>query len=355
MNNREPRREGCGLVHADRKSNLPKILLWAAVAVVAVAAILTGPVILTRSHKEAVVRIPEGATYRNVEDTLKNKFGGGYAARVVRLLKIRNFDPAKRHGAYLISKGTSPFMTMMRLTRGAQMPVRVTVNKFRDINSMAERIAAKLEAGPQSVLKAMTDPTMLASHGLTPDQALSLFLSDTYEVYWTTSPAEVVDKIGRHYDEVWNPTRRRRAAELGRTPAEVSTLASIVDEETLMDPEKGAIGRLYINRLTQGMRLQSDPTVRFAIGDFTIQRVRKEHLRADSPYNTYRYAGLPPGPICTTSVKTIDAILESDPHKYIYMCAKPDFSGYHDFASTYEEHIANALRYQHELDKRGIR
>lgn len=355
MNKREPRREGCGLVHADRQSNFPKILLLTAVAVVAVAAILTGPMILTRSHREAVIRIPEGATYRDVTDSLTRQFGEGYAAKVVKLLKIRNFDPARRHGAYRIDKGTSPFMTMMRLTRGAQMPVRLTINKFRDIDNMAERIAAKLETDRQSVLNAITDSAMLASHGLTPEQALSLFLSDTYEVYWTTSPVEAVEKIGRHYDEVWNPTRRQRAADLGLTPAEVSTLASIVDEETLMDREKGAIGRLYINRLAQGMRLQSDPTVRFAVGDFSIQRVRKEHLRTDSPYNTYRYAGLPPGPICTTSVKTIDAILESDPHKYIYMCAKPDFSGYHDFATTYEEHIANALKYQHELDKRGIR
>ena len=195
----------------------------------------------------------------------------------------------------------------------------------------------------------------LSNYDLTPENSLALFLDDTYEVYWSTSAKSVLDKIGENYLRFWTQERRQKASALGRTPAEMSILASITDEESNAAEEKGTIGRLYNNRLQKGMRLQSDPTVRFAVNDFTIRRVKGEHLKINSPYNTYKISGLPPGPIRTTGAKTIDLILNSEPNDYIYMCAKEDFSGRHNFAKDYAEHSANAMRYRKALDARGIK
>ena len=172
---------------------------------------------------------------------------------------------------------------------------------------------------------------------------------------WSGTPEKIIEKIGKNYSNVWNDERRKKAASLGMTPQQVMILASIVDEETNAASEKGTIGRLYINRLDKGMRLQADPTVKYAIGDFEKKRITKQDLQFESPYNTYRNGGLPPGPIRTTSKRTIDAILDSKPHRYLYMCAREDFSGRHNFAETYGDHTRNALRYQHALDERGIK
>ena len=301
----------------------------------------------------AVVRIPSGASNDQLRDSIWKYLGEPYATKVSRLVRLRGTDLNARHGAYLIEAGMSPLTAARRLTSGPQEPLTITVNGFRLLPVLEEKVAARFDFSKDSIAAVLTDPAILKEYGVTPEQALGLFINDSYQFFWNASPAEVVKKIGSHYNDVWTAERRGKAKALGLNPADVMTLASIVDEETAKSDEKGTIGRLYINRLQRGIRLQADPTVRYAGGDFTVKRIKNPNS-IESPYNTYLHPGLPPGPIRTTSVETIDAILDSKPHDYIYMCAKEDFSGYHNFASSYSEHQANARRYKRELDRRGI-
>lgn len=329
------------------------ILSAAAIALLAVAAAVS-PYLLRGAPVSASIRIPRGATIGNLRDSLAKYFGESYASKVIRVLPIGDEEIAGRYGMYRIEKGTSPLRAARRLAKWAQEPVRITINGFRSRNDMAARIAARMDFKAEDLLLAMSDSVLLASYGLTADNSPVLFLDDSYDFYWTSTPQEIIKKIGEHYLDFWTKERRAKAASLGLTPAQIGIVASIVDEETLKADEKGRIGRLYINRLHAGMRLQADPTVRFALNDFTIRRVGGEALNVQSPYNTYRVGGLPPGPIRTTSAATIDAILNSKASGDLYMCARPDFSGYHDFAATYAEHQANARRYQEALDRKGL-
>lgn len=352
----EPKR-GLSVKRKSGKKKTNNMLRWlpAAVGAIVVAACVAYCVLLSGSApSSAVIKIPKDATSKNVTDSLTLHLGPGYAKKVMRLASLRGTDFRTRHGAYLIEAGSSPLTAMRRITGGAQQPVTVTINGFRLLPVLEDKVAAKFEFTADSLHKTLADPAVLSPFGLSPNDALALFLNDSYEFYWSSSPKDLVDKVGAHWNEIWNEERRNKAAALGLSPAEIVRIASITDEETNALEEKGTVGRLYINRLNKGMKLQADPTVRYAVGDFSIRRVTGKHLQTDNPYNTYRYAGLPPGPIRTTSVETIDAILDSSPHEYIYMCAKEDFSGRHNFAVTYAEHQANAKRYQAELNRRGV-
>jgi len=313
------------------------------------------PLLTKEAGKDTVIRIPANATEENVKDSLIRHLGDNYAALVMRASCILNEDFTRRHGAYLIEKGTSPLRAARKLAKGAQHPLIITINGFRSLSALADKVARRLDFTPDSFQNAATSTVMLKNYDLDRQQALSLFIDDSYEVYWSCSPEEIIKKIGDNYNKVWNGQRREKAASFGLTPAEIMIICSIVDEETNKLDEKGKVGRLYINRLKKGMPLQADPTVRFALNDFSIRRVKGIHLQTDSPYNTYRNRGLPPGPIRTTSIATIDAVLDSEPSDYLYMCAKEDFSGHHNFASTYTEHMENARCYQKELNRRGIR
>ena len=323
--------------------------------VIAIFLLITFPLIARSTSESHTIRIPHGATEQSVRDTLTRYYGEDFAKSTMRMASVFHKDFYKRAGSYSIEKGSSPLTVARRISGGAQTPVKLTINGFRDFDEMMQRIGAKFEFSTDSLSRAVKSPSVLAPYGLTPEQAMALFVNDTYELYWTASPDELIRKIGDNYNRLWNDDRRAKAKALGLTPAEVMILASIVDEETNLSSEKGTIGRLYINRLDKGMRLQSDPTVRFALGDFTIRRVLDGHLSVDSPYNTYRNAGLPPGPIRTTGKATVDAILDSKPNNYLYMCAKEDFSGGHNFAVTFDEHSANARAYRKALDERGIK
>lgn len=257
------------------------------------------PVTLTKTDKEANIKVPAGATPEMVEDTLTKYFGKDYCKNVLLLSRLRNIDISRRHGAYTIPAGTNALSTMRKLTSGAQTPVRITVNGFRNLPKLIELTSKKMEFPADSLSAALNDSTLMAQYGLTPASAMALFMDNTYEVYWTTSARDLVKKIGESYNYFWDSRHRQLAASLGLTPAEIMIVASIVDEETNVADEKGAIGRLYINRLNNGMKLQADPTVRFALGDFTIQRILRKDLSVESPYNTYLHKGLPPGPIRT--------------------------------------------------------
>ncbi len=340
--------------NSQHKKHISRNILIATGSVLAVAIILCIMVMSPGAPREAVIRIPSGAALSNISDSLTTHLSPAYSRKVIILMKMMRVNPSARHGAYMITKGLSPLRAAHKLTKGAQKPVKITINGFRSLNLMAERIAAKLDFTPDSLLALLSKAETLKPYGLTSEQALSLFLDDTYEVYWSASPQDIIDKIGSNYKDVWNEHRQQLAAREGLTPAQIMTLASIVDEETNAQGEKGEIGRLYMNRLKKGMRLQADPTIRFALNDFTIKRVGGAHLMVESPYNTYKHNGLPPGPLRTTSVATIDAVLESKPSDALYMCAKEDFSGTHRFAATYSEHQENAHRYRKALSAKGI-
>ena len=338
-----------------KKRRLLKIAAWvSAVCFLCVAGLAVLAFCFSgMAPSSAVVKIPAHASKEQLRDSISRYLGEPYARKVARLVGLRGTDLNSRHGAYLIEAGMSPLTAMRRLTSGPQEPLTITINGFRLLPVLEDKVAARFDFSSDSIAAVLADAGTMKKYGLTPEQALGLFINDSYDFFWNASPEEVVGKIGQHYSEVWTPERRAKAKSLGLTPADVMTLASIVDEESNKLDEKGTIGRLYINRLNRGMRLEADPTVRYAGGDFTVKRVRNPKS-IESPYNTYLHLGLPPGPIRTTSVETIDAILDSKPHDYIFMCAKEDFSGYHNFASTYPEHQANARRYKRELDRRGI-
>lgn len=312
------------------------------------------PYILSTSARGAVIKIPRHAKLENVRDSLSKYFGDKYAKRTIGVFNILCKEPSARYGAYEIPEGESPVKAARILARAGQKPVKLTINGVRNLSSFCDRIAAKFDFPADSLRSLLSNTQTLKSYGLTPEQAPALFLNDTYLLYWTSSPSDVIKKLGDNYLKFWNEENRQKAASLGLTPAEIMIIASITDEETNRVSEKGRIGRLYINRLHKGMRLQSDPTVRFALNDFTIKRISGNLLNAPGPYNTYRVKGLPPGPIRTTSEETINEILNSSPSDDLYMCAKEDFSGFHNFTSDYEQHLQNARRYQEALNMRGI-
>jgi len=322
--------------------------------VIAGVIVVALPTVASKAPATALVKVPRDATNEMLADTLTKYFGKEYASDVLKLVRLSGRDISSRHGAYLIEKGTMAVRAQRTITHGAQTPVKLTINGFRNFDEMCRKIASKFDFSKDDLAKAATDSRTLGKYGLTPSQAMALWVDDSYEFYWTDTPDHIIHKVGDNYRRLWSEANVKKAESMGRTPAEVMIVASIADEETNQADEKGEVGRLYINRLNRGMRLQADPTVRFAVGDFTIKRVRGEHLKANSPYNTYRVAGLPPGPIRTTSARTVQSILDSEPSDYIYMCAREDFSGYHNFSSDYSTHMEYARRYQKALDDRGI-
>lgn len=337
------------------KLSVPVISAVVAGLIAVIALVMYISLFSPGSPVSATLRIPADATYEQVRDSLEKKFGGKYAGRVLRISSWLGFDARARHGAYYIDKGASPFAAARRISRGAQSPVRVTINGFRNRDDMVRAIAGKFEFTADQLSAALSNPELLDSFGLDEESATCLFLNDSYDYFWTDSPDDVVKKIAANYKAYWTPERLKKAQALGLTPKDAVIIASIVDEETTVEDEKGTIARLYINRLQKGMRLQADPTVRYAIGDFSIKRVGGNMLNTDSPYNTYRHNGLPPGPIRTVGTSTLDALLDSKPSPYLYMCARPDFSGRHDFSQDFSTHRQNAANYHEELDRRNIR
>lgn len=243
---------------------------------------------------------------------------------------------------------------LKNLISGNQTPVRIKFNNIRTKEELAGKLSSQLMADSVSFLNALNDPEFCRDYGFSPETILSVFIPNTYEVYWNTSVERFVQKMYHEYNLFWTNRRQELAVAAGLSMSEVSILASIVEEESKDKEEQPIIAGLYLNRLKKDIPLQADPTVKFATGDFTLTRILKTHLDTDSPYNTYIYAGLPPGPIRMPSIQAIDAVLNYKDHNYLYMCAKEDFSGKHNFAETFEEHSRNAARYQRELNKRKI-
>jgi UPF0755 protein len=261
-------------------------------------------------------------------------------------------DSSTLTGAYRIAPGVSPLQLVHRIHYRQQSPVRITFNNVRTKAELADRIARSLLMSRNELLQDLNDSVFCSRFGTDTANVESFFLPDTYEVYWTISTTDLVERMSEEYAAFWNADRRKKLQELQLTPQEASVLASIAEEETANRSERGVVARLYWNRLQQQMPLQADPTVKFAVGDFSLRRIMREHLSVESPYNTYQHRGLPPGPIRVCEKATLDTLLNSRPHPYIYMCAKENFSGLHNFTASYKEHLANAERYREALNKK---
>lgn len=346
--------------HPTNKNNQKRnkyLIISASVVLITliVALCIIIPIITVKADKDALIKIPKDATREMVRDSVSKYLGKSYADIFSKVGLLNSDSFKKRHGAYMISKGDNSMTAYRKLTRGGQTPIKITIQGSRLPENLADKLSEKLDFSADSLLEAMRTDSLLSPYGLNRNQGIALFLDDTYEVYWTISPTELIKKMGDNYNKVWNEGRRKKAVQIGLSPIEIITVASIVEEETAKSDDKGKIGRLYINRLKKGMKLQADPTIKYALKDFSLRRIRGEHLKVESPYNTYHHIGLPPSPIKTTSTATIDSILNSQPSNYLYMCAKADFSGYHAFAETYSEHMKNARAYQKALNKRGIK
>ena len=241
------------------------------------------------------------------------------------------------------------------LRSGKQSPVKLTFNTIRTYEDLAGKVANQIEADSISLLKALRNPDLANKYGFSTATFFTLFIPNTYEFYWNTSAEEFIQRMAREYKSFWNESRRAKAKAIGLSQSEVAILASIVQAEQMSHPdERPKVAGLYLNRLKRGMRLQSDPTLVFAIGDFSINRVLNQHKSIQSPYNTYLYSGLPPGPINLPELSSLEAVLNPEQHSYLYMCAKADFSGYHHFSKTLSQHNVYAKEYQRELNRRKI-
>lgn len=261
-----------------------------------------------------------------------------------------------RSGRFKIKPGWSNRQLVRHLRSGAQATVRIVLHNERLVSDLAGKLSKSLRPDSLEFLKGFQDVELLNKFGYTPQTIMSLFIPNSYDFYWNSSPEIFLEKMKKENEKFWSANRReKKAEEVGLSKLEVYTLASIIMRETNAPQELPTIAGLYQNRLKKGMLLQADPTVVFATGKFDLRRVLKKHLAVDSPYNTYKYPGLPPGPISMATISSIDAVLSPDKHDYIFFCAKPDNSGLHAFAKTLSGHNANARKFHAWLNKRGIR
>lgn len=258
-------------------------------------------------------------------------------------------------GRFLIKKGMSNRQLVTKLRSGDQDPIKLTFNSVRNIQELAGLLSRYISSDSLTLYNAFLSPSKLQEFGLNPQTAMTLFIPNTYEVFWNVSPEKLISRMKKENDEFWSDSRLQKAKELNLTKEQVYTLASIVEKESNNEKERPTIAGVYLNRLKIGDKLRADPTVVFAVGDFELRRVLFQHLNFDSPYNTYMYAGLPPGPIYMPSKNSIDAVLNYEKHEYLFFCAKPGYDSEHSFAKTAEQHQRNANIYHVWLEKEGIK
>ncbi len=257
-------------------------------------------------------------------------------------------------GRYLIKNNISNNELINLLRSGKQKPVKVTFNNIRTLEQLAGKISKNLECDSIEIIEKLKSHETIQKYGFNKYTIISMFIPNTYEFYWNTNADKFISRMAKEYKKFWTSERKQKARNIKLSQSQVSTLASIVEQETHKNDEKPTVAGVYINRLNRGIPLQADPTIIYAVGDFSIKRVLNKHLKIKSPYNTYLNKGLPPGPICIPSISSIDAVLNYKKHNYIFFCAKEDFSGYHNFARTLAEHNANARRYQQALKRLKI-
>jgi UPF0755 protein len=313
------------------------------------------PNIVLNDNSEKYIYIPSNSEFPDVVKVLLENGLLINANSFEWLAKQKKYDTNIKSGRYRINRALNNNDLINLLRSGKQTPIKVTFNNLRNIEQLAGRIASQIEADSLSIINYITDSIFLDKLKLNTENVACLFIPNTYEFYWNTSVEGFVNRMIKEYSNFWNSSRSKKATKIKLNYYQVAVLASIVEkEQSIKRDERPEIAGLYLNRLKKQMKLESDPTLIFAIGDFTIKRVLNKDKKVKSPYNTYKNKGLPPGPICIPSINAIDAVLNASEHKYIFMCAKEDFTGYHNFAKTYSKHLINARKYQKALNKRKI-
>jgi UPF0755 protein len=308
---------------------------------------------LSCDKKEYELLIPTGSTYARVQDILrfhgilKNENSFNWVAGILDY-------PEKVHpGRYVLKYPMSNKDILLMLRSGRQTPVKLVINKFRTKRELSGFVGRKLEADSIELYRMLSDTALLDSFELNPESGLALFIPNTYEFYWNTSARKFLDKMHSEYQKFWTEERKRKAEAQGLDPIKVSVLASIVEEETQKKTERPTIAGVYLNRLRTGMKLQADPTVKYAVQDFALTRITGIQTGYASPYNTYLNTGLPPGPICTPSINALESVLNAEKHNYMYFCASVDSPGYHAFAETFSQHLQYARKYWHKQNQTG--
>jgi UPF0755 protein len=299
--------------------------------------------------EDRVIIIPDSSTFESLQGQLHE---GQYVQDLISfsfLAKLMDYDQRVKSGRYTLHANMNNLEAIRYLRLGLQEPVKITFNNVRLIKDLSEKITRNLEMTQQEFEAALIKFSMNNTYGFNKDNVLCMFIPNTYEVYYNVGTEALMERMYGEFKNFWNVERIEKAKALNLTPIEISILASIVQAETVKPDEAPTIAGLYINRVKKGIPLQADPTLVFAAGDFSLKRVLDEHKKIDSPYNTYMYAGLPPGPINMPEIYSLDAVLNYVKSDYIYMCAKEDFSGRHNFSASYEEHMRNAARYQKAL------
>ncbi len=299
--------------------------------------------------------IKTGTTYSDVRQSLIDE-------KIIRnttffdlVSKQLKYPRLVKAGRYQVKNGSSIYSLLRMLRSGNQTPVNLVINKLRLPEDLAQKIAGNFECDSASVMEVLNDAETLKKYNVNSNTLMTIVVPNTYSLMWNTAPKKIIDKLYTEKEKFWNTERLAKAKAINLTPTQVYSLASIVEEETNKEADKGFIASTYLNRIKTGMRLQADPTVKFAMKNFGLKRILLKHLAYESPFNTYLNAGVPPGPICTPSTKTIDAVLNAPQTNYIYFVAKPDWSGLSNFTNTYTQHMVNAKKYQHFLDSVNIK
>jgi UPF0755 protein len=307
---------------------------------------------LTNTDRDSVYfYVRTGSEYPQVYMDFKKSGWLKYERGFDWVAKKKEYPGQVKPGRYLLMKGMSNSQIVDILRSGKQAEVNLVFNTTRFFDRLAGVISKQIEADSASLSNAFRDTVVMQRYGLTPDQWRAMFIPNTYRFLWNTNAQQFLDRMNLEFKAFWNTGRQKRLEEIGLDKFQLMTLASIVQEETFKTEDMPVVAGVYMNRIRKGMRLQADPTVIFALGDYSIRRVLRTHLKVDSPYNTYKYPGLPPGPIRIPSLQAIEASLNYQKHDYLYFCAREDFSGYSVFARTYVEHLVNARKYQRAISR----
>lgn len=339
------------------KKPIFKVIIVVGAVIILLIASAALPNVGSGNGKTEYLLIRSNATFDDVMDSLKKK-ESIYSTLTFSLgARLAGYPHKIKEGRYELKKGLSNLRLINNLIKGRQTPIRISFNNVRTKEQLCGKIADQLMIDSVAISKILNDSAYLQKLGFTQETAICLFIPNTYEVYWNISSEKFMQRMKKEYDAFWTDDKKAKAAAAKLDLNQVMTVASIVEEESNLKSERPTIAGLYLNRYYTGMPLQADPTVKFALGDFSIKRVLFKHIEdsKNSPYNTYIHKGLPPGPIRIPSINSINAVLNYEKHPYFFMCAKGSGGGGHDFTKTFEEHLQNANRYRTQMDKLGVK